>query len=184
MNMAQTSMNETQVAGVAHRSETLQRLREHARNIRRNVLVMARGKGEGYVGQGLDAADILTALYFHEMRFDPKRLDWPDRDRFLLSTGHYSIVLFAALAELGVFAEQELASYGADESRLEMAACETTPGWRLQGDHSATDSLRLSAWLWALVSVAEISACSISFLMGSYKKERLGKLPWPRPIIG
>ncbi|HLJ89963.1 MAG TPA: transketolase [Candidatus Angelobacter sp.] len=131
--MAQTSMNETQVAGVAHRSETLQRLREHARNIRRNVLVMARGKGEGYVGQGLDAADILTALYFHEMRFDPKRLDWPDRDRFLLSTGHYSIVLFAALAELGVFAEQELASYGADESRLEMAACETTPGVEITG---------------------------------------------------
>jgi len=131
--MVQTSMNETQVTGASNRTELLQMLRGHARNIRRNVLVMARGKGEGYVGQGLDAADILTALYFHEMRFDPKRLDWPERDRFLLSTGHYSIVLFATLAELGIFTEQELATYGADESRLEMAACETTPGVEITG---------------------------------------------------
>src|SRR5579884_1039114 len=163
MNMAQTSMNETQVAGVAHRSETLQRLREHARNIRRNVLVMARGKGEGYVGQGLDAADILTALYFHEMRFDPKRLDWPDWE-FSPNKNWLPTALMKAV--------------------WKWRPAKRRPGWRLQGDHSATDSLRLSAWLWALVSVAEISACSISFLMGSYKKERLGKLPWPRPIIG
>lgn len=113
--------------------EVIHKLRQHAKNIRRKVLMMAKGKGEGYVGQGLDAADILTALYFHEMRFDPQRLNWPERDRFLLSTGHYAIVLFAALAELGVFPEEELASYGANESRLEMASCETTPGVEITG---------------------------------------------------
>jgi len=67
------------------------------------------------------------------MRFDPRRLDWPDRDRFLLSTGHYSIGLFAALAELGVYSEDELSSYGADESSLEMSACETTRGVEITG---------------------------------------------------
>src|SRR5579862_1454133 len=114
-------------------NESIAQLRQRAHRIRLNLLRMARGKGDGYVGQGLGAADILAAIYFGEMRFDPARLDWPDRDRFLLSTGHYSIVLFAALAELGVFTEQDLASYGADESRLEMAACETTPGVEITG---------------------------------------------------
>jgi transketolase len=103
-------------------------LRRRAKNIRRNVLLMARGKGEGYAGQGLGAADVLTAVYFHAMRYDPHRLDWPDRDRFLLSTGHYSIVLFAALTELGVFPAETLPRYGADESPFGMSACESTPG--------------------------------------------------------
>jgi transketolase len=107
---------------------TLSHLRAHAKNVRRNVLLMARGKGEGYVGQGLGAADILTAVYFHTMRYDPQRLDWPDRDRFLLSTGHYSIVLFAVLTELGVFPAEALPRYGADESPFGMSACESTPG--------------------------------------------------------
>src|SRR5215472_16135696 len=114
-------------------SELVNKLRRKAKDVRRNVLLMAKNKGDGYVGQGLGAADILTALFFHEMRFDPVRLDWPDRDRFLLSTGHYTIVLFAALAECGVFPREELASYGADGSRLEMSTCETTPGVEITG---------------------------------------------------
>jgi transketolase len=114
-------------------NESIAQLLQRAHRIRRNVLRMARGKGDGYVGQGLGAADILAAIYFGEMRFDPARLDWPDRDRFVLSTGHYSIVLFATLAELGVFREEELATYGADESRLEMSTCITTPGVEITG---------------------------------------------------
>src|SRR5207249_1378787 len=113
--------------------ELIHSLHVRAKNVRRNILLMAKGKGQGYVGQGLGAADILTALYCHEMRFDPQLLDWPDRDRFLLSTGHYSIALFAVLAELGVILREELSSYGADESRLEMSACETTPGVEITG---------------------------------------------------
>jgi len=113
--------------------ELIHSLHVRAKNVRRNILLMAKGKGQGYVGQGLGAADILTALYCHEMRFDPELLDWPDRDRFLLSTGHYSIALFAVLAELGVIPREELSSYGADESRLEMSACETTPGVEITG---------------------------------------------------
>ena len=66
------------------------------------MLAMARGQGQGYIGQGLGIADMLAALYFHELRYDPQNLAWPERDRFLLSTGHYSIALWAALAEAGV----------------------------------------------------------------------------------
>src|ERR1051326_1573333 len=108
-------------------------LKSRAARLRHHILTMARGKGEGYVGQGLGAADIFTVLYFHEMRCRPDELHWPDRDRLLLSAGHYSIVLWAALAELGIFEADELPTYGADGSRLEMSSCETTPGVEITG---------------------------------------------------
>jgi len=114
----------------------LAELRAKARLVRRNVLLMARGKGEGYVGQGLGAADMLAALYFHELRYDPQRPDWPkdeDRDRFLLSTGHYSIVLYAALTAIGLYPESELASYGADESHFGMSTVCEAPGVEITG---------------------------------------------------
>jgi transketolase len=108
-------------------------LNGRAARLRHHILTMAQGKGEGYVGQGLGAADIFTVLYFCEMRHRPNELGWPDRDRFLLSTGHYSIVLWAALTELGIFQVEELPTYGADDSRLEMSSCETTPGVEITG---------------------------------------------------
>jgi transketolase len=78
-------------------------------------------------------ADLLAVLYFHEMRYDPRNLHWPQRDRFLLSTGHYSIALWAALAEAGVIPVDELSSYGADGSRLEMSTLDSTPGVEIIG---------------------------------------------------
>ena len=108
-------------------------LRLRAANMRRHILTMARGPGQGYVGQGLGIADLLAALYFHELRYNPEALDWPDRDRFLLSTGHYSIALWAALAEAGILPMGELTTYGADDSRLEMSTLDTTPGVEIIG---------------------------------------------------
>jgi len=101
--------------------------------MRRHMIVMARGPGQGYLGQGLGIADALAALYFHEMRWDPADLDARDRDRFLLSTGHYSIALWAALAEAGVFPLDELVTYGADDSRLQMSTLDSTPGVEIIG---------------------------------------------------
>lgn len=114
-------------------SPDLPALRRRATHLRRHVLTMARGPGQGYVGQGLALADLLAALYFHELRYDPQDLSWPDRDRFLLSTGHYSIALFAALAECGILPLDELTTYGADGSRLEMSTLDTTPGVEIVG---------------------------------------------------
>jgi len=109
---------------------TLQRI---AQKLRRHMLTMAAGKGQGYIGQGLGIADILAALYFHEMKYDPKNPRWEDRDRFILSTGHYSIALWAVLAEIGVIPMDELVRYGADESRLEMSTLDSTPGVEITG---------------------------------------------------
>ena len=64
-------------------------LRGKAKNLRRHMLRMASRLGEGYIGQGLGIADVLAALYFSEMRDDARDPAWPDRDRFVLSTGHY-----------------------------------------------------------------------------------------------
>ena len=108
-------------------------LKARATNLRRHMLTMARGQGQGYIGQGLGIADALAALYFHELRYDPQNLGWKDRDRFLLSTGHYSIALWAALAEAGVLPVEELGTYGADDSRLEMSTLDTTPGVEVIG---------------------------------------------------
>jgi transketolase len=108
-------------------------LKARATKLRRHMLTMARGQGAGYIGQGLGIADALTALYFHELRYDPQNLRWADRDRFLLSTGHYSIALWAALAEAGILPVEELVTYGADNSRLEMSTLDTTPGVEMIG---------------------------------------------------
>ena len=112
---------------------TLSDLERRAKNLRRHVLRMAERTGQGYVGQGLGIADLLAVLYFHEMEYRPQQLDWPDRDRFVLSIGHYSIALYAALAEAGVFPLDELDTYGQDGSRLEMSGSEKTPGFEMTG---------------------------------------------------
>ena len=59
-------------------------------------------------GGSLSAADVVTALYFYKMRYDPADPTWPERDRFLMSKGHAVPAQYAALAMLGVFPVEEL----------------------------------------------------------------------------
>lgn len=109
-------------------------LKERALQLRRNMLASATGKGQGYIGQGLGVADFLAVLYFYELRYDPRNPDWEDRDRFYLSIGHYSIALWAALAEAGFIDPSLLRTYGADGSPLEMSTIEgRVPGVEMTG---------------------------------------------------
>jgi transketolase len=62
----------------------------------------------GHPGGSLSATDIVTALYFHEMRIDPENPKWDERDRFVLSKGHVCPVLYACLGLKGYFAADEL----------------------------------------------------------------------------
>ena len=65
---------------------------------------MTTAAGSGHPSSCLSAAHIVTALYFGGfLRFDPAQPKWPDRDRFILSKGHAAPILYAALAERGVF---------------------------------------------------------------------------------
>ena len=109
-------------------------LAERAYRVRRNALLMGEVQGQGYVAQALDIADVLTAAYFHAMKYRPEDPHWEDRDRFLLSNGHYAIALYAALIEAGIVPEDELETYGADGSRLPMSGMAAyTPGMEMSG---------------------------------------------------
>jgi len=88
--------------------DLIRRLETIARKLRCDVIRMTGIAKSGHPGGSLSAADIITALYFHQMRIDPKRPDWEDRDRFVLSKGHSAPVLYAALAEAGYFPKEEL----------------------------------------------------------------------------
>ncbi|MBV9748906.1 MAG: transketolase [Acetobacteraceae bacterium] len=109
-------------------------LPERAYRIRRNALRMGEVQGQGYIAQALGIADVLAAAYFHALRYRPEDPEWEGRDRFLLSIGHYAIALYAALIEAGVIPEEELETYGADDSRLPMSAMASyTPGMEISG---------------------------------------------------
>ena len=73
----------------------------------------------GHLGGPLSAADMLVALYFEVLRIDPRRPDWPERDRFILSKGHSSIVLYVVLAQRGYFPIEELSTFDQINSRLQ-----------------------------------------------------------------
>jgi transketolase len=100
-------------------------LAERAQAIRRTVIEMCRGRGQGYAGQGLGLADLFACLFFSELR--------AGLDRFVLSTGHSAIALFAALHEQGVYELDELRTYGMDGSRIEESPLEGTPGFEITG---------------------------------------------------
>jgi transketolase len=95
------------------------RLEEIARRIRVEIVRTVHDAHVGHLGGPLSAADILAALYFHVLRIRPEEPDWPDRDRFILSKGHASIGLYAAMALRGYFPVEELATFDAAHSRLQ-----------------------------------------------------------------
>ena len=109
-------------------------LRERARRIRRHALRMGEVQGQGYIAQALGVADVLSVSYFHALTYRPDEPEWEGRDRFCLSIGHYAIALYAALIEAGIIPEDEIESYGGDDSRLPMSGMAAyTPGMEITG---------------------------------------------------
>ena len=90
--------------------EDIDKLKEIALEVRKNVLIMTTAAGSGHPGGSMSATDILVALYFNVMRHDPGKPDWPNRDRFVLSKGHAAPALYAVLAEAGYFSKKLLPS--------------------------------------------------------------------------
>lgn len=83
-------------------------LKRMANQIRQNIITMLLPAKSGHPGGSLSAADILSVLFFREMRIKPEEPHWADRDRFVLAKGHAAPVLYAALAEKGFFPKEEL----------------------------------------------------------------------------
>jgi transketolase len=87
-------------------------LEELARQLRVDSLRLIHRRGAGHPGGALSAAEIMAVLYFHLLHIDPARPDWELRDRFILSKGHASALLYSALARRGFFAFSELDNWG------------------------------------------------------------------------
>lgn len=100
-------------------NRSAEELRKIARDIRRSILKMTNRAGAGHVGGSMSEADILTALYFSEMRIDPGLPDMENRDRFILSKGHATPGFYAALAHRGYFDLSVLDTFDQVDSTLQ-----------------------------------------------------------------
>lgn len=111
-----------------------QKVAAAAWRIRRYALLMGEVQGQDYIGQALGYADVLATAFAHIMNYRPDEPEWEERDRFLLSHGHYAIAYYAALIEAGIIPREELETYGSDDSRLPMSGMATyTPGMEISG---------------------------------------------------
>ena len=105
-------------------NHNLKEYEQIATQLRLQVVNMIAPSGQGYVQQGLGAADIFTALYFAEANMDPANPTWEDRDRIFLTTAHNTAIFYATLGERGFFDTELLSSYVQDGSALEINSCE------------------------------------------------------------
>ncbi len=110
-------------------SSLVKELEEIARRLRIDVLKALANAGSGHTGGSLSAIDILTALYFYKMRYNPQQPDWPERDKFVLSKGHGAPAWYAVLAQAGYFNPKELQNLRKLDSFLQgHPYSRTTPG--------------------------------------------------------
>lgn len=99
--------------------EKIKLLEQKANDIRMSVIDALLAAGSGHTAGPLGMADIFTALYFHLLKHDPKKPDWSDRDRLVLSNGHICPVLYATMAHAGYFPIEELKTLRHFSSRLQ-----------------------------------------------------------------
>ncbi|GED15702.1 transketolase [Aneurinibacillus migulanus] len=167
----------------------LTELKQYASNIRQEIVKMVAAANSGHPGGSLSAADILAVLYFHEMNAGPDKISDPDRDRFVLSKGHASPVLYASLAEKGYLPKEELATFRKINSRLQghpskkmLPGVEQSTGSLGQG-LSAANGMALAARLdkrdyrvYALLGDGEIQEGMVweaAMAAGHYKLDNL-----------
>src|SRR5665213_1042528 len=105
--------------GTRHTEEMVRDLSQRAQEYRAQVLRMVYERKSGHIGGAFSIAEILTALYFHQLRLDPENPAWEDRDRLVFSKGHACAMLYTILAHRGYFPVDELGSFRALNSRLQ-----------------------------------------------------------------
>lgn len=99
--------------------QKLNELKKRATFIRKHIIEQTFSAASGHPGGSLSCTDIVTVLYFYEMRIDPKNPHWEDRDRFVMSKGHCAPALYGALAERGFFPTEDLPGFRHIDSYLE-----------------------------------------------------------------
>ena len=138
-----------------------------ANRLRTDVIEIVSHAGSGHIAGPLDMADIFAAMYFHILRHNPKKPNWPDRDRLVLSNGHICPIQYAALAHAGYFPVEELKTLRQLGTRLQghphrraLPGIETTSGPLGSGISQASGialAARLDGKVHRIALVADIA---------------------------
>jgi len=102
-----------------HSEALIRDLSAKAQSFRIQVLKMIFSVQTGHLGGAFSASEILTCLFFHHMKIDPQKPEWPERDRLLFSKGHACAMLYTAMANRGYFPVEELMTFRTFNSRLQ-----------------------------------------------------------------
>ena len=100
-------------------SLNIKELTKKAVEVRKGIIEAVYSGQSGHPGGSLSVADILTVLYFHELKVDEKNPKWEERDRMVLSKGHCSPALYSCLAHRGFFPVEDLKTFRKIDSYLQ-----------------------------------------------------------------
>lgn len=117
-------------------SSSVEAIMAKAQRLRALSMMSTTAAGSGHPTSCMSAAELVAGTFFYAMKFDPKNPNSPDGDRFVLSKGHAAPLLYAALAEAGVFPESRVMTLRQSSSELE-----GHPTPRVPGVDAATGSL-------------------------------------------
>jgi len=109
------------------------KLKQKAKELRKEIIEIIYNAQSGHPGGSLSEIDFLAALYYHKMKINPKKPDWSERDKFVLSKGHASPGLYAVLADKGYFPKSELKNFRKIGSMLQGHPELNTPGIEFAG---------------------------------------------------
>ena len=132
-------------------------LKKKAIELRKDIIKMLTAAGSGHTGGSLSIVEILVSLYYYKLRHDPKKPNWRERDRFILSKGHGCPALYAVLADRGYFSKDKLSTLRKLGSQLQghpqigLPGVEISSGSLGQG-LSITNGMALAARLDGLCS--------------------------------
>lgn len=96
---------------MAHNEQLIAELETKSKRLADHCLTEFCTFTQGHVGGTMSVLEIVTALYFHHLKFDPENPDWPERDRLVMSKAHACEAIYAALVELGMYPEEALGTY-------------------------------------------------------------------------
>ncbi len=113
---------------MTYTDQKIKELENKAKQIRKTIVDILCKAGSGHPGGSLSATDLVTALYFAVLRYDPRNPQWPQRDRFHMSKGHCCPLLYTVLAEVGYFPKVELQNLRKLGSILQGHPDRSTPG--------------------------------------------------------
>jgi len=113
---------------MAYSQGKIEELQKKARVIRRHIVEMVAKAGSGHPGGSLSSTDLITALFFHVLKYKPQEPHWPGRDRFHLSKGHCCPLVYSVLAEAGYFPVEKLFTLRQLGSLLQGHPDRRTPG--------------------------------------------------------